>query len=113
MTAGSYQRMLLELVSHGYVVIAPSHPHIAATVIFEDGTKTFLKADRNALMFETVFLDTQFVLSKINAIASTTSMDLTKIGMIGHSLGGATTVKTTRLNPHILAGISLDAPISP
>jgi hypothetical protein len=32
--------------------------------------------------------------------------------MIGHSLGGATTVKTTRLNPHIIAGISLDAPIS-
>lgn len=112
-TAGSYQRMLLELVSHGYVVIAPGHPNIATTVIFEDGTKAFLKAGRDALMFETAFLDTQFILRQIDAIASTMpSMNLTKIGMIGHSLGGATTVKTTRLNPHILAGISLDAPIS-
>ncbi len=112
-TAGSYQRIILELVSHGYVVIAPGHPNIATTVIFEDGTKAFLKAGRDALMFETAFLDTQFILRQIDSIASTTpSMDLTKIGMIGHSLGGATTVKTTRLNPHILAGISLDAPIS-
>ena len=85
----------------------------AATVIFNDGTKAFLKASRDALMFETAFLDTKFILRQINAIASTTSsMDLTKTGMIGHSLGGATTVKTTRLNPHVLAGISLDAPIS-
>lgn len=112
-TAGSYQRMLLELVSHGYVVIAPGHPNIATTVIFEDGTKAFLKAGRDALMFETAFLDTQFILRQIDAIASTMpSMNLTKIGMIGHSLGGATTVKTTRINPRINAGISLDAPIS-
>lgn len=112
-TAGSYQRMLLELVSHGYVVIAPGHPNIATAVIFEDGTKAFLKAGRDALMFETAFLDTQFILRQIDAIASTMpSMNLTKIGMIGHSLGGATTIRTTRNNRHILAGISLDAPIS-
>lgn len=112
-TAGSYQRMLLELVSHGYVVIAPGHPNIATTVIFEDGTKAFLKAGRDALMFETAFLDTQFILRQIDSIAFTTpSMDLTKIGMIGHSLGGATTIRTTRINPRINAGISLDAPIS-
>ncbi len=112
-TAGSYQRMLLELVSHGYFVIAPGHPNIATTVIFNDGEIALLKAGRDALMFETAFQDTQFVLSKIDAIASTMpSINLTKIGMMGHSLGGATTVKTTRLNPHILAGISLDAPIS-
>jgi hypothetical protein len=78
-TAGSYQRMVLELVSHGYVVIAPGHPNIATTVIFEDGTKAFLKAGRDALMFETAFQDTQFVLSKIDAIASREpSMDLAK-----------------------------------
>ncbi len=112
-TAGSYQRMLLELVSHGYVVIVPGHPHIATTVIFDDGTKAFLKAGRDALMFETAFLDTQFILRQIDSIASITpSMDLTKIGMIGHSLGGATTIRTTRINPRINAGISLDAPIS-
>lgn len=112
-TAGSYQRMVLELVSHGYIVIAPGHPNIATTVIFEDGTTAFLKAGRDALLFETAFLDTQFILRQIDAIASTTpSMDLTKIGMIGHSLGGATTIRTTRIHPRIKAGISLDAPVS-
>lgn len=111
-TAGSYQHMILELVSHGYVVLSPSHPYIANTVIFDDGEEAFLKAGRDALMFETAFLDTQFVLNKIDEIASMApSMDLTKIGMMGHSLGGATTIRTTRINSHIKAGIGLDAPV--
>ena len=116
-TAGSYQRMLLELVSHGYVVIAPGHPYISSGVIFEDGTEAFFKADQASLMsetFETAFNDTQFILKQIEAISSTLpSMDLTKIGMMGHSLGGGTTVKTTRHDSRILAGIGLDAPTSP
>jgi dienelactone hydrolase len=111
-TVGSYQHMILELVSHGYIVLAPSHPHIADTVIFEDGREAFLKSERNALMFETAFLDAQFILEKMDEISSTVpSMDLTKIGMIGHSLGGATTIRITRVNPLIKAGISLDAPV--
>lgn len=104
--------MILDLVSHGYIVLAPSHPHIADTVIFEDGREAFLKSERNAFMFETAFLDAQFILEKIDEIASTVpSMDLTKIGMIGHSLGGATTIRTTRINSRVKAGIGLDAPV--
>ena len=34
------------------------------------------------------------------------------MSMMGHSLGGATTMRTTRNTLHILAGISLDAPVS-
>lgn len=105
--------MILDLVSHGYIVLSPSHPYIADTVIFEDGQEAFLKSERDALMFETAFLDAQFVLEKMDEIASTVpSMDLTKIGMIGHSLGGATTIRTTRMNPLIRAGISLDTPVN-
>ncbi len=111
-TSGLYQHMILDLVSHGYIVLAPSHPYIADTVIFEDAREAFLKSKRDVLMFETAFLDTQFILEKIDEIASTVpSMDLTKIGMIGHSLGGATTIRTTRMNSLIKAGISLDAPV--
>ena len=63
-------------------------------------------------MFETAFLDTQFIMSQIDAIASTIpSMDLAKIGMMGHSLGGATTIRATRIYSRIKAGISLDAPV--
>lgn len=111
-TAGSYQGMILDLVSHGYIVLAPSHPYIADTVIFEDGKETFLKSERDALMFETAFLDAQFILEKMDEIASIVpSMDLTKIGMIGHSLGGATTIRTTRINSRVKAGVGLDAPV--
>ena len=111
---GAYQRMLLELVSHGYVVIASSHPGIASTVIFEDGTEEFIKAGRDARMVDTAFLDTLFILKQIDAIASTIpSMDLAKLGMMGHSFGGGTTtVKMVRHEQRILAGIALEAPTS-
>ena len=111
---GSYQRMLLELVSHGYVVIAPSHPSIASTVIFEDGTEEFIKAERDARMVDTAFLDTLFILEQIDAIASTIpSMNLARLGMMGHSFGGGTTtVKMVRHEQRILAGIALEAPAS-
>ena len=112
-TAGSYQRMILDLVSHGYIVISTSHPYIADTVIFSDGSKSFIKAERDATLFETDFQDTQFLLSNIDNIAKQIeSADVDKLGIIGHSLGAATAIKTTRINSLVKAGISLDPPIS-
>lgn len=113
-TAGSYQSILLELASYGYVIVAPGHPAIADTVIFADGTEVLFKAEKDAKMFNTALQDTQFVLEKIDEIvAFIPSVDPTTIGMMGHSLGGYTTIKLTRVNPRrIKAGISLDAPVS-
>ena len=113
----SYQRIFLELVSHGYVVIAPGHPYIAGVVCFKDGTQAFKsgKAVQNALTLDTALSDTLFILRKIDEIArNIPSMDPQKIGVIGHSLGGATIMKAVRTSTdsRIMAGISLDPPIS-
>ena len=111
-TAGSYQSFLLEVVSHGYTIVTPGSPYIAGTVIFQDGTEAFLKAERDKLVFTTSFQDVQFILNKIDEIASIVpSIDLSAIGMMGHSLGGATTIKIARSNESIKAGVGLDSPI--
>jgi len=108
-TAGSYQYLILDLVSHGYVVISPAHPYIADTVMFSDGSKSFLKAERNAELFDTAFQDAEFLLSKIDDIAKQVeSADISKLGIIGHSLGATTSIKLARKSPLIKAGISLD-----
>lgn len=39
------------------------------------------------------------------------ALDLHRIGMFGHSLGGATTAQVMRTDPRIRAGLSLDGPI--
>lgn len=108
-TAGSYQYLILDLVSHGYVVISPAHPYIADTVMFSDGSKSFLKAERDAELFDTAFQDAEFLLSKIDDIAKQVeSADISKLGIIGHSLGATTSIKLARKSPLIKAGISLD-----
>lgn len=112
-TAGSYQQIIIELVSHGYVVISPSHPSIADNVIFDDGSKHFIKAQRDKTLFETEYKDTEFLLNNISSILKDVkSADINKLGIIGHSLGAFTAIKSARLNPLIKAGISLDPPIS-
>lgn len=39
------------------------------------------------------------------------ALDLDRIGMFGHSLGGATMAQVMRIDPRIRAGLSLDGPI--
>ncbi|MGX1774673.1 alpha/beta hydrolase [Nocardia brasiliensis] len=39
------------------------------------------------------------------------NMDLTSVGMFGHSLGGSTTVQAMHDEPRIRAGVDLDGPI--
>lgn len=112
-TAGSYQCIFQEVVSHGYIVVATHHPSIADTVFFQDGSKIFHKAKRNKKTINTCLEDVSFVLmslSKLEPLANI--MDLENVGMLGHSLGGTVTMKTSRNNSRIKAALQLDAPMN-
>jgi dienelactone hydrolase len=121
-----------DLASHGYVVVAINHTHEAFSVHFPDGRieHTVVPLDSPQEVLRDVLLptrvaDTRFVLDELFAAASghgsqatralpanlATSLDLTKVGMFGHSLGGSTTVQTLHDDPRIGAGIDLDGPI--
>lgn len=121
-----------DLASHGYVVVAINHTHEAFSVHFPDGRveHTVVPLDSPQEVLRDVLLptrvaDTRFVLDELVAAASGQSshtgrrlpaglaehLDMTKVGMFGHSLGGSTTVQTLHDEPRIRAGVDLDGPI--
>ncbi|WP_083880950.1 alpha/beta hydrolase family protein [Nocardia araoensis] len=121
-----------DVASHGYVVVAINHTHEAFSVHFPDGRveHTVVPLDSPQEVLRDVLLptrvaDTRFVLDELSAAATgqeshtagllpeglATSMDMTKVGMFGHSLGGSTTVQALHDEPRIRAGINLDGPI--
>lgn len=120
-----------DLASHGYVVVAINHTHEAFSVHFPDGRveHTVVPLDSPQEVLRDVLLptrvaDTRFVLDELSAATGhgsqatrslpaglAESMDMTKVGMFGHSLGGSTTVQALHDEPRIRAGINLDGPI--
>lgn len=122
-----------DLASHGYVVATIDHTYDAAAVEFPDGRvethampppasdapddPVFTKA---AAVRQT---DTRFVMDRLTALTDGRgidaerrpppkglrgALDLSRIGMSGHSLGGATAASTMQADRRIKAGIDMD-----
>ncbi|MER6300454.1 esterase [Kitasatospora sp. NPDC001539] len=117
-----------DLASRGYVVVTVDHTWDASEVEFPDGrlaASVFpeLLADpgldmgatlRTAL--QTRVDDTRFVLDQLAGLRCdrrlpaglADSLDLDRIGMVGHSAGGSTALQTMHDDPRIAAGINMD-----
>jgi len=123
-----------ELVSHGFFVISPDHPFDANVTIFDDGRiadyrsgTTYNQAKRGKgieltekdfwdfrlpqIMTRTA--DIQYLLDELEMRYSTgespwSAIDLERIGIFGHSYGGATSVMVSYADKRIDACISLD-----
>lgn len=111
-----------ELASRGFIVVAIDHPHEAAIVEFPNGrvipgtfadspnprTSTRLRAqalrarigDIAAVLHALLRIDTHGLLRG--------RLDLSRIGMFGFSLGGATADEAMHTLPQIRAGVDLD-----
>ncbi|MCP2288892.1 alpha/beta hydrolase family protein [Nocardia amikacinitolerans] len=121
-----------DLASHGYVVVAMNHTHEAFAVRFPDGRvqRTGVPLDSpqevlRDLLLPTRVADTEFVLDELTGNAAghlsdfghqlpahlAESMDLSHVGMFGHSLGGSTTIQALHDDPRIRAGVNLDGPV--
>ncbi len=108
---------LEQLASEGYVTVAVDHTHEPAAVEFPGG-----RVERRALppgtdgkkLIATRVADIRFVLDELESLAqkgnlpSGLSLDLTRIGMFGHSAGGFTTGETMVSDPRVDAGADLD-----
>lgn len=135
MKAGSTSTFM-ELASSGYVIASIDHPYHSLYTVDADGNRTIvdqaflqevLDVDRGKYDEETVFkleqkwmalrtADISFVLDTILANASDTEseavyhlIDPGKIGLMGHSLGGAASAQVARERSDIDAVINLDA----
>ncbi|HEY3141295.1 MAG TPA: hypothetical protein VGJ86_09200 [Acidimicrobiales bacterium] len=131
-----------ELVSQGYVVVTVDHPYDAAVVEFPDGRlvparqvdvpeggwdlatlDVLAEPDRAARV-----ADMRFVLDTLQQIQDGANpdaegralpdrlagaLDLSRVGMLGHSLGGTTAAQVLLEEPRVLASFAMDSEMPP
>lgn len=118
-----------ELASQGYIVVGISHTYDCGLVKFPDGkivdgdkSLSDRFAGKNNVercqiigkQIETWISDVQFVLSKLIEVnfdkcsVFYDKIDIEKIGMFGHSFGGATAAQICRRDARVKAGVNLD-----
>ncbi|WP_148307055.1 alpha/beta hydrolase family protein [Nocardia nova] len=118
-----------DLASHGYVVVAINHTHEAFAVQFPDGRTERSRVPLDSpphvlsdLLLPTRVADARFVLDRLVAASEhpdhaglprhlAEDLDVSRVGMFGHSLGGSTTAQTMHDDHRIRAGADLDGPI--
>jgi pimeloyl-ACP methyl ester carboxylesterase len=123
--------LVSDLASHGYVVVAIGHTYDAEAIAFPDGRVEVHRPDvdiKPHLAVARRRMDAQLVLDKLDALAAGTNpdgehralpaglrgrLDMTRVGMFGHSLGGAATAQTIAHDRRVVAGINLDGSFFP
>jgi len=117
-----YTSFIDELVSYGYIVVSMNHPYVSGVTVFPDGEINYIaelpgnySESYDFLLHsqQTVIDDALFVLDIIEEFNRTDSalsgmFDCSRIGMFGHSFGGAATINCCYEDDRITAGLTLD-----
>ena len=119
----SYATLCEACVKAGYIVVTISHSYACKPVQFSDGRVTthswlsiapWYQSGREMAAWEA---DIAYVLNQLHHYARDehsllyNKLDLHKIGMFGHSYGGAVAVQMCRKDHRIKAAINLDGPL--
>ena len=121
--------LLQELASHGFVTVGIDHTHDSGEVQFPDGRleiRTLPPGSQDAATLVRA-ADTRFVINQLERINTginpdadgqalpagiDRALDLSRLGMFGHSHGGTSTAESMLQDPRIQAGADLDGPVS-
>lgn len=117
-----YTSFIEDLVSHGFVVASINHPYVSGITVFPDGRTVGLAAvptdpvARSAffnMSLRTIIEDAKFVVDTITELNETDPLftgrfDLSRVGMYGHSFGGANTATCCYEDARFRAGLTLD-----
>ncbi|MEK4849134.1 alpha/beta fold hydrolase [Paenibacillus sp. FSL H7-0756] len=112
-----------ELASHGYIVLSIDYPTYAAATVFPDG-RVVRDEHQNLVGAETAEQDRHmndwateatFVLDQLDKLNGSEwfqhKMDLQRIGMLGHSYGGSTSVYMLQNDARVKAALNMDGGI--
>lgn len=120
-----YTTLLEDLASHGYIVFAITPTYSANTVVFPDGRiveaspagnlddASDLQAAGNQLV-SVWASDVSFVMNQLDMLNTTPGnqfsghLDLTRLGVFGHSFGGATAAQVCHQDARCKAGLDID-----
>lgn len=119
------------LASSGFIVIATNHPVESLISVSPDGHELKFtpfwptEADRQTqgmamgkFVDEVLVADVRFVLDQLRELNSHDNfwhsrLDLSKVGIVGHSMGGTVAAFATKEEARILAGVNLDGSTFP
>jgi len=124
----NYSTLAEDLASHGYVVVGFDAPYRTIEVVFPDGRVIERRPENNPELFSGEELtrladkllaawtgDIAFVLDKLERLNAsdasgkfTGRLDMTRVGVFGHSLGGATSAQFCSQDSRCKAGIDVD-----
>ncbi|KAI1750482.1 platelet-activating factor acetylhydrolase [Xylaria castorea] len=118
-----YAGFLQEFASRGFNVLAVDHPHDALIMEYPDGRvvyntldDTFLGAveqDLNVRVQDMIFalnsLNNETITSQIPGLSGK-PLQTGRVGIVGHSFGGSTSLQTTVNDTRFVAGTSFDGP---
>jgi len=113
------------LASRGYMVLSADHAYDASLTLFNDGTIANFRSgyegklstkefwDLRNPQLKTRVADIHFLIDTVTKKAATNDplwalADLNRIGIFGHSYGGATSIVAASQDPRIIATIALD-----
>ena len=109
-----YTSLIEDIVSHGFIVVSINHPYVSGITVFPDGRTINLSQDPPGnLSLRSVVEDAKFVLDKITEMNNSDPdfigrFDLSKVGMYGHSYGGASTSICCYEDDRFHCGLTLD-----
>jgi dienelactone hydrolase len=127
----NYSTLAEDLASHGYVVVGFDAPYRTSVVVFPDGRVMRRTPENNAELCEGQPLDRQaqcvnkvltawtadiaFVLDRLERLNTSDSsgkftgrLDMTRVGVFGHSFGGATAAQFCHDDSRCKAAIDVD-----
>jgi dienelactone hydrolase len=128
-TFTDYTFLAEDLASHGYVVASVDHTYEAVAAEFPDGRvekgvfgsslTDYTRSDPSALNFAVSvrIADLRFVANQLAVMNAggdaglAGKLDLSRIALLGHSLGGLTAIRGVTSDARFRAAISLDGPM--
>lgn len=118
-----YNGAVQDLASNGYIVVSMDHPNDTDYIVYPDGrTALFFEDDDQPIdAFTPVLLrrasDVIFILNHLQENAHKaipglhSPLNLTSVGILGHSMGGATASQAMLNDTRFIAGINLDGSV--
>lgn len=119
-----YSAFAEDLASHGYVVIGLDHPYDVAAVVLANGSVAAMgsgeQGSQGPYLLATRIAERQadvsFVLDRLAELNSASGalpgeLDLERIGIMGHSVGGITAAEACRSDPRLKACLNIDGDV--
>ncbi|MCE5171865.1 DPP IV N-terminal domain-containing protein [Paenibacillus profundus] len=119
--ANSSTFLVEQLVSRGYIVLGINHTYNCSITVFPDGRIAKFKdmgsqgtKVMNKLAADVWARDVRFILDRLEGLARHDAdrfagrIDTSRIGILGHSFGGATAAQAIMQDPRLKAGLNMD-----